>query len=70
MRIRYRAQALSDIDAIYRYLEKRSPSGARDVLRVIYAGIYLIGERPYARQQTDNPEVLVKLVRHYRYNFF
>lgn len=28
MRLRYRAQALADIDGIYRYLAKRSPSGA------------------------------------------
>ena len=39
MRIRYRAQALGDIDQIYRYLLKRSPSGALNVLRAIYAGI-------------------------------
>ncbi len=70
MRIRYRAQALSDIDEIYRYLEKRSPSGALNVLRAIYAGIYLIGEQPYAPQRTDDPEVRVKVVRRYRYKIF
>jgi plasmid stabilization system protein ParE len=29
MRLRYRAQALSDIDGIHRYLDERSPSAAR-----------------------------------------
>jgi len=33
MRLQYRAQALADIDGIHRYLEERSPSGARSVLR-------------------------------------
>jgi plasmid stabilization system protein ParE len=60
MRIRYRAQALGDIDQIYRYLLKRSPSGALNVLRAIYAGIHLIGEQPYACQRTDDPQVRVK----------
>ena len=48
MRLRYRAQALADIDEIYRYIEERSPNGARNVLRAIYAGIDLIAERPDA----------------------
>jgi toxin ParE1/3/4 len=70
MRLRYRARALGDIDAIYRYLEERSPSGARNVLRAIYAGIHLIAEQPYASQQTDDREVRVKVLRRYRYRIF
>ena len=46
MRIKYRAQALGDIDEIQRYLEQRNPSGAANVVRAIYAGIHLIAERP------------------------
>jgi hypothetical protein len=41
MRLRYRAQALSDIDAIHGYLDERSPPGARSVLQAIYASINL-----------------------------
>lgn len=70
MRLRYRAQALADIDGIYRYLAKRSPSGAHNVLKAIYAGIHLIAERPFAAQQTDDPEVRVEMVRRYRYKIF
>jgi plasmid stabilization system protein ParE len=70
MKIRYRPQALDDIDQIYRNLLKHSPSGALNVLRAIYAGIYLIGEQPYACQRTDDPEVRVKTVRRYRYKIF
>jgi len=33
MRLRYRAQALADIDAIHRFFEEQSPAGARNVLR-------------------------------------
>ena len=46
MRLRYRAQALSDIDGIHRYLDERSPSAARSVVRAIYASIQLIAEHP------------------------
>jgi plasmid stabilization system protein ParE len=56
MRIRYRAQALGDIDEIGRYLEKRSRSGAFNVLRAIYAGIHLVAEQPYGSQRTDDPD--------------
>jgi plasmid stabilization system protein ParE len=70
MRLRYRAQALGDIDEIYRYIEERSPSGAQNVLRAIYAGIHLIAERPHASQRTDDPEVRVKVMRRYGYKIF
>lgn len=70
MRLRYRAQALGDIDEICRYIEQLSPSGARNVLRAIYAGVHLIAERPYASQRTDDPEVRVKVMRRYGYKIF
>ncbi len=70
MRLRYRAQALSDIDEIYRYLEERSPAGAHNVLRALYAGIHIIAERPYASQRTNDPEVRVKIMLRYRYKIF
>jgi plasmid stabilization system protein ParE len=64
MKIRYRAQALGDIDEIYRYLQKRN------VVRAIHAGIRLIGEQPLACQRTDDPQVRVKVLRRYRYKIF
>jgi plasmid stabilization system protein ParE len=70
MRIRYRAQALRDIDDIYRYLNERSPRGADNVLRAIYAGIHLIAEQPHASQRTDDPDIRVKSMRRYRYRIF
>ena len=70
MRLRYRAQALADIDAIQRYLEERSPSGARNVLRAIYASIQLIAEHPLSYQRTDDPDIHVHAVQRYRYKIF
>jgi plasmid stabilization system protein ParE len=70
MRLRYRAQALGDIDAIQRYLDERSPSGAHSVLRAIYASIQLIAEHPLSYQRTDDPDIRVHVVRRYRYKIF
>ena len=70
MRLQYRAQALADIDAIYRFIEQRSPSGARSVLNAIYASIHLIAEHPLSYQRTDDPDIRVHVVRRYRYKIF
>jgi toxin ParE1/3/4 len=70
MRLRYRAQALADIDAIHRYLEERSPSAARSVLRAIYASIQLIAEQPLSYQRADDPDIRVHVVQRYRYKIF
>jgi len=51
-------------------LEERSPAGARNVLRAIYAGVQFISEYPKASERTDNPQVHVKIVRRYRYRVF
>jgi len=70
MRVRYHSRATSDIDQIYRYLHERSPIGAQNVLRSIFAGINIAGAMPYACQQVDRPNVRVKLVKRYRYKIF
>jgi toxin ParE1/3/4 len=70
MRLRYRAQALADIDAIHRFLEEHSAAGARNVLRAIYASIHLIAEHPLSYQRTDDSDIRVHMVRRYRYKIF
>ena len=70
MTVRYTPQARADIAQVYRYLHERSPSGAANVLRAIYAGAQFIAEHPQASQRTDNPMVRVKIVRRYRYKIF
>jgi len=67
MRVRYTPRARGDIEQIYRFLEERSPAGARNVLRAIYAGVQFISEYPHASEQTDDPKVRVRIVRRYRY---
>jgi toxin ParE1/3/4 len=70
MRIRYTPRARGDIEQIYRFLEERSPAGARNVLRAIYAGVQFISEYPQASERTDDPQVRVRIVRRYRYRVF
>jgi toxin ParE1/3/4 len=67
MRVTYQARALADIDEISQYLEKRSPTGARNVVRAIYDSIRVIAEQPYGSEKTTNPDIRVKIVRPYRY---
>ena len=50
--------------------EERSPSGARNVLRAIYASIQLIAEQPLSYQRTDDPSIRVHVVHRYRYKIF
>ena len=66
MRIIYRARALADIDDIYRSIEQRSPTGARNVVRAIHDSIRAIAEQPYGSIRTNNPDIRVKVVRRYR----
>jgi len=70
MRVRYRARALADIDAIFAYLNERSPSGATNVLRAIADAISSIGENPLAATRTSDPEIRVKTIGRYRYRIF
>jgi plasmid stabilization system protein ParE len=70
MKVRYTPRARGDIEQIYRFLEERSPAGARNVLRAIYAGVQFISEFPQASEQTDDPRIRVRIVRRYRYRVF
>lgn len=70
MRISYRAQALGDIEDIHRYLEKRSPTGAANVLHAIHAAVRSIAEQPYASPKTSDPQIRTKVVHRYSYRIF
>jgi plasmid stabilization system protein ParE len=39
MKVRYSPQVRNDLQDIFQYLHDRSPSGAANVMRAIYAGI-------------------------------
>jgi toxin ParE1/3/4 len=70
MIVRYRQQALTDLDEIFNYLNSRSPRGARNVLTAISAAIDDIAQNPLAARQTSDPIVRVKVVRRYLYKVF
>jgi toxin ParE1/3/4 len=70
MKIRYSPQARSDLHDIFHYLNQRSPSGAENVMRAIYAGIEFLAENPMASQETGLPEIRVKIVRRYNSKIF
>jgi toxin ParE1/3/4 len=70
VKVRFSPRAAADIDDIIRYIEERSPAGARSVAQGIHTAVQFIGERPEAAERTDNPQVRVKLVRRYPYRIF
>ncbi|MCC6780262.1 MAG: type II toxin-antitoxin system RelE/ParE family toxin [Hyphomicrobiales bacterium] len=69
MRVRYRELALADLDGIFRYLNERSPAGARNVTDAIHAAIATIPENPFGARRTSDPAVYVKIGR-YGYEIF
>jgi len=70
MKIRYSPQAREDLRDIVSYLDERSPVGAENVMRAIYAGIQFLAENPMASQETSLAEIRVKIARRYNFKIF
>jgi toxin ParE1/3/4 len=70
MKIRYSPQARNDLQDIFRTLNDRSPSGAENVMRAIFASIEFLAENPMASQETALSETRVKIVRRYHFKIF
>jgi plasmid stabilization system protein ParE len=70
MKVRYRELALFDLDQIFRYLERHSRSGARNVIVAVDAAIDDIAQNPLSARQTSDPTVRVKVVSRYGYKIF
>jgi toxin ParE1/3/4 len=70
MNIRYRARALADLDDIFQFLNERSPTGARNVLRALADAVDDIAEYPLAAPLTSDPDIRVKILGRYRYKIF
>ena len=70
MKVRVTPRARADLHEIRDYISKRSPSGARNVLRSIYSGIAFITENPRGATTTDEPAVRVKVIVEYPYKIF
>jgi plasmid stabilization system protein ParE len=51
MKVRYSPQAGNDLQDIFQYLHDRSPSGAENVMRAIYAGIEFLAETQWRRRK-------------------
>jgi toxin ParE1/3/4 len=65
MKVRYTPRARDDLDAIYEYLELRSPSGARAVKTRIERRIARLADFPFAAPLTEVPSVHeMSLLRH------
>jgi addiction module RelE/StbE family toxin len=70
MRIRYTPLALADREAIFQYLNERSPRGAANVIAAIRATAKQLAEQPYSGPSTEYPGIRVKLVGRYPYKLF
>src|SRR5262245_45632503 len=70
MRVRYRELALSDLDHIFRYLDERSPAGARKLIDAIHAAIEDVAQNPLSTRRTSDATVRVKIVNRYGYKIF
>jgi len=70
MKVRYRNRALSDLEEIFRYLDQRNASGARNVINAIYDAIALIAKYPLGAERTSHSGIRVKVVSRYPYKIF
>ena len=70
MKLRYSGRAQSDLNDVFRYLDERSPTGARNVMRAIYASIAFLAENPHASEETNSAGVRVKIVSRYNFKIF
>jgi toxin ParE1/3/4 len=70
MKVRYREQALADLENIFNYIDERSPGGARRVIDAVYASIASIADQPLIARRTSDPAVRVKIVGRYHYKIF
>jgi plasmid stabilization system protein ParE len=70
MRIRYSPRAFADREAIFAYLEERSPQGARKVKRAIIHSIRLLASHPYMAPPTDVPGVRELSIPRHAYKIY
>jgi plasmid stabilization system protein ParE len=70
MRVRYRERALADLEDIFRFLDERSPVGARKVIEAIHGAIMSAAEHPLSARETSDPAIRVKIVGRFHYKIF
>ena len=70
MKVVYARRALRDIDSILSYIQKRSPSGARNVSLAIEYAIQMCALHPRTGSKTDEPNLYRRALGKYRYTIF
>jgi toxin ParE1/3/4 len=68
--LRFSRRALADLDDIYRYLVRRSPRGAANVMIALNTAIQFIVDQPSASPRTMDFDIRVSVLRRYRYKIF
>lgn len=70
MKVRYTPRAQADLDAIYTYLDQRTPAGARAVKELIERRIASLADFPHAAPATDDPGVRELTIIRYPYKIY
>src|SRR2546423_147680 len=70
MRIRYSRRATRDLASIHRYLYKRSPTGATNVMAAILAATEFVRRNPLLAEATTIRGIRGKIVRRYKFKVF
>jgi len=70
MRVRYTLRAQADLDAIYTYLDQRTPSAALSVKHLIERRIASLADFPLAAPVTDDPDVRELTIVRYPYKVY
>jgi toxin ParE1/3/4 len=70
MNVRYSPRAAADLASIFDFLNRRSPSGATNVMTAVYAAIEFIRRNPQAAEATSFQGVRSKVVSRYRFKVF
>ena len=70
MKVRYRPTALSQLDAIFSYIEARNPAAADRVLRTIKRSIDRLADFPYSARPSEVQGIRELAVVRYPYIVF
>jgi toxin ParE1/3/4 len=70
MRVRYTLRAQSDIDAIYTFLDQRTPTAAQAVKNLIERRISRLADFPFIAPATDEPGIYELTIVRYPYKIY
>jgi toxin ParE1/3/4 len=70
MKVRYTLRSQADLDAIYTYLDHRTPVVARSVKQLIERRIASLADFPFSAPATDQPNVRELTLVRYPYKVY